>query len=76
MPNDILQSAPKSYISLAEWKVIPTLLMGKNRLLFEDCESNVLQFKSSFLKSLLDWGITFVPNFSSFNLVDVNFLDF
>jgi hypothetical protein len=35
----------------------------------------VLQLKSS-LRSFLDWAVTFVPNFSSSNLVDVNFLDF
>jgi hypothetical protein len=36
----------------------------------------VLQLKSSFL-SALDWVVTFVPNFSSSNLVNfVNFLDF
>jgi hypothetical protein len=30
----------------------------------EDCESNELQLKSS-LKSLLDWVVMFVSNFSS-----------
>jgi hypothetical protein len=28
-----------------------------DRLLFEDCKSNVLYLKSSFLKSLLDWAL-------------------
>jgi hypothetical protein len=62
-------------------KVIPTLLMWiilreRNRRFFEDRESNVIQIKSSFLNALLDWAVTFVPNFSSSNLVDlVHFLD-
>jgi hypothetical protein len=43
---------------------------------FEDRKSNVFKLKSS-LSSHLDWVITFVPNFSSSNLLDlVNFLDF
>jgi len=50
---------------------------GNKRRPFEDCESNVLQLKSSFLSSLLDWAVFFVSNFSSYSLVDfVNFLDF
>jgi hypothetical protein len=37
----------------------------------------VLRLKSSFLRSLLDWAVAYVPNFSSSNIVDlVNFLDF
>jgi hypothetical protein len=66
----------------AIWKVIPTLLMWSiwreiNRHIFEDRDSIVLQLKSSFLSALLDWAVTFVPNFSSSNLVDfVSFLDF
>jgi hypothetical protein len=49
----------------------------RNRRLFEDCESNALQLKSPFLSTLLDWVVSFVPNFSSFCFVDfVNFLDF
>jgi hypothetical protein len=66
----------------AIWKVIPTLLMQsiwreRNRCLFKDRESNVLKLKSFFLSALLDWVASFVPNFSSSNLVDlVNFLDF
>jgi hypothetical protein len=37
----------------------------------------MLRLKSSFLRFLLDWAITYIPNFSSSNLVDfVNFLDF
>jgi hypothetical protein len=38
--------------------------------------ANVLQLKASFLSSLLDWAVSFVPNFSSSNLVDfVYFFD-
>jgi hypothetical protein len=52
----------------------------RNQRLFEDRESNVhfvLQLKSSFLSSLLDWAVSSVPNFSSSSLVDLeNFLDF
>jgi hypothetical protein len=40
----------------------------ENQHLFEDCESNVLQLKSSFFSALLDWAVTFIPNFSSSNL--------
>jgi hypothetical protein len=37
----------------------------------------VLQLKSSFLSALLDWAVTFVPNFSSSNLLGLfDFLDF
>jgi hypothetical protein len=65
----------------AIWKVIPSLLMWticreRNRHLFEDCETNVLHLKASFLSSLLDWALTFVPNFSSNIVGFVNFLDF
>jgi hypothetical protein len=42
----------------------------RNQFLFEDCESNVLCLKSSFLRSLVDWTVAYVPNFSSSNLVD------
>jgi hypothetical protein len=63
------------------WKVIPALLMWsilreRNRRLFEDSESNVLLLKSFFLRSLPDWTLAYVPNFSSGNLVDlICFLD-
>jgi hypothetical protein len=44
-----------------------------NQHLFEGCQF----LKSSFLRSLLDWAVVFVPNFSSSDLVDLgNFLDF
>jgi hypothetical protein len=47
-----------------------------NQHLFEGCQSNVFFLKSSFLRSLLDWAVVFVPNFSSSDLVDLgNFLD-
>jgi hypothetical protein len=36
---------------------------------FENCKSIVLCLKSSFLGSLLDWAVAYVPNFSP-NLVD------
>jgi predicted LPLAT superfamily acyltransferase len=37
----------------------------------------VLLLKSSFLRSLLDRAVAYVPNFSSSNPVDLfNFLDF
>jgi hypothetical protein len=64
------------------WKVIFTLPMWsiwreRNHRLFKDCKSNVVQLKSSFLRALLDWVISFIPNFSSSNLADpINFLDF
>ena len=51
--------------------------LERNKTFFEDCESNVLQLKFTFLSALLDCVVNFVPNFSSSNLVDlVNFLDF
>jgi hypothetical protein len=62
------------------WKVILILLMcniwrERSRRLFEDSEISVL-FKSSFMRSLIDWAIVHVPNFSSGNLVDlICFLD-
>jgi len=65
----------------AIWKVIPSLRMWtiwreRNSHLFEDCETNVLLLKASFLQLPFKLG-TFVPNFSSSNLVDfVNILDF
>jgi hypothetical protein len=44
---------------------------------FETYEYNVLGLKSYFLRSLLDWVIVDVHNFSSSNLEDLdNFLDF
>jgi hypothetical protein len=64
----------------AIWKVVLYLCGAfgeRNRRLFEDSESYGLQLKASFLSSLLDWIVTFVPNFSLSNLEDfVNFLDF
>lgn len=56
------------------WKVILALLRWSiwreiSRYLFEDRESNVLRLKSSFLRFLLDWALTYVPIFSSSNLV-------
>jgi hypothetical protein len=46
----------------AIWKVIPAFLTWniwreENQCLFEDCESNVLRLKSSFLRSLLNIGL-------------------
>jgi hypothetical protein len=47
------------------WKVIHALLIWRERIrcLFEDCESNVVQLKASFLSSLLEWAATFLNFF-------------
>jgi hypothetical protein len=87
MPSNILgvlhcwKTQGRGHSDGAIWKVIHALLMWSiwretNRHLFADYESNVVCLKSLFLRSLLDWAVAYVPNFSS-NLVGiVNFLDF
>jgi hypothetical protein len=54
-----------------------SILREWNQHLFEDYESNELYLKSSFLRSLLDWVVVYVLNFSFSNILNlVNFLDF
>jgi len=50
----------KTFFSLPMWSICIEI----NLHLFEDHECNVLQLKSS-LSSLIDWALSFVPNFSS-----------
>jgi hypothetical protein len=46
------------------------------RRLFNYCESNLISLESSFLRSLLDWVVVYVSNFSESNLVElINFSD-
>ena len=59
----------------AVWKVIIAFLMWsiwieRSECLF-DSKSNVLSLKSLFLRSLLDWAVVYVFNFSSLDLVDL-----
>jgi hypothetical protein len=87
MPNNILvlvhcwKIEGRGHPKEAIWIVIHAFLMWsiwreRNQHLFMNCESNVLSLESSFLRSLLDWIVVYVPNFSSSNLVElVNFLD-
>jgi hypothetical protein len=58
---------------------IPSFLMWNiwremNHLHFEDCETHVLSLKFTFLRSLLDWTVVYVPSSSFLNLLGlVNF---
>jgi len=76
MPSNILEllhcwkTRVRGHSKEAIWKVILAFLMWSiwremNRRLFENCVSYKLYLNSFFLRSLLDWVVVYVPNFSS-----------